>query len=76
LTLRVLDAKSSPLHLAGVDEAVRTDKRVAIGNAEPVQVSQFLARAGSLLIECTWQGQTADQALAERLLREVQATAK
>src|SRR5205823_5600932 len=65
--IRVLESKSTGVQLEGFDEAVRNDKRIAFGGAEAVPVSLLLARAGDLVIECTWHGQTADAALAERL---------
>jgi hypothetical protein len=75
-TIRVLDTRSSAIKLAGIDEAMRTDKRIAFGGAEPFPVSESLARAGNLVIECTWQANSADAALAERLIQALPPAAK
>src|SRR5207248_6230747 len=74
--IRVLESKSTALALDGFDEAVRSDKRIAYGNGEPMAVSQLMARAGDLVVECTWHGPAADAALAERLAQAVRTAAK
>ena len=76
--IRVLESKSAAARLDGFDEAVRFDKRIQLGGGTPVPVSLLLARAGDLVIECTWHGTTgADEAaLAERLLQGVRSAAK
>ena len=72
----VVDSKSTGVHLEGFDEAVRNDKRIVIGNVQPIPVSMLLARAGNLVVECTWHGQEADLILASRLVQDVRRTAR
>jgi hypothetical protein len=74
--IRVVESKSTGVKLEGFDEAVRNDKRIAFGGAEATPVSLLLARTGDLVIECTWHGQTADAALAERLVQTVRTAAR
>jgi hypothetical protein len=74
--LRVVESKSTPVQLEGFDEAVRNDKQIQLGTAEPMPVSLFLARAGDLVIDCTWHGLSPDPALVERLVQAVRAAAK
>jgi len=75
-TLRVVDSKFSAVQMAGFDETMRNDKLIAFGTGAAIPVSQLLARAGNLVIECTWHGPTADPALAERLVQAVRTGAK
>lgn len=75
--LKVLESTSTALKLAGVDEAVRTDKRIQLGaDAQPIPVSMVLVRAGELVIECSWHGFTADPAWAERIINATLKAAK
>jgi hypothetical protein len=75
-TLRIIESKSTAPRLSGFDEALRNDKRVSIAGADPIPVSQLLARAGDLVIECTIHGHISDPALAERLVLALQSTVK
>jgi hypothetical protein len=72
----VVESRSQALRLAGADEAVRCDKRVQLpGKAEPVTMTQILARADDRVIEFTWQGLAGDTEWAQRVLGVlVQAT--
>jgi len=76
LTIRVVDSHSTAVKLEGFDEVVRNDKRIQLGSAEPIPVSLLLARAGDLVVECTWRGGAGDAAVAQRLLQTVRAEAK
>jgi hypothetical protein len=75
-TLRVIESKSTTVTIVGFDEAIRNDKRISFGGAAPISVSQVLARVGDIVVECTWHGQTADVALADRLFQSVNTAAK
>jgi hypothetical protein len=70
-SIRVIESKSTSVHLEGCDEAVRNDKQIQFSGAPVVLVSLLLARSGDLVIECTWHGATADADLAERLVQAV-----
>ncbi|MCC6417901.1 MAG: hypothetical protein IT429_06580 [Gemmataceae bacterium] len=75
-SLRVLESKATTVKLAGTDEAVRLDKRVQYGTGgAPVVVSTVLAWAGDVAVECSWIGQPADMAWAERVLPAILAVA-
>jgi hypothetical protein len=70
--LQVVESHSTGVSLAGFDEAVRNDKRIRYGAGnEPMAVHLLLARAGDLVIECTWYGSAADAALAMRITQAV-----
>jgi hypothetical protein len=71
--IQIVESKSTSVHLDGFDEAVRNDKKTVYGNMEPIPVSLLLARAGDLVIECTWHGQEADRELASNLVQGVRA---
>ena len=75
-TLRVIESKSTTVQISGFDEAVRNDKRISFGGAATVSVSQVLARAGDIVVECTWHGQPADMPLTERLIQSVNTAAR
>ncbi len=67
-TVRVLESKATPVQLPGFDEAVRNDKRMQYGaGGPPVAVSTLLARAGDLVIECSWYGLPAETEWAGRV---------
>jgi hypothetical protein len=75
-TIRIVESKSTAAKLPGIDEAMRTDKRIAFGSTEPKAVSDIVARTGNLVVECTWQGRGADSALAEQLIQALASAAK
>src|SRR5205823_6135804 len=67
-SVRVLDSKATAVKLPGFDEAVRNDKRVQYGSAgEPLTVSTLLARAGDVVVECSWYGLAAETEWASRV---------
>jgi hypothetical protein len=74
-TFCVIESKSTNLQLEGYDDAVRNDKRISFGGGQSIAVSQLLARAGRVVIECTWHGQPSDPALAKRLVQALRMTA-
>jgi hypothetical protein len=74
--VRVLESQSTAAKLEGFDEGVRTDKTIQYGGAAPVVVRQLLARAGDLVVECSWYGDVAETGLAERLAQAVRGAAK
>jgi hypothetical protein len=74
--IRVLESQSSGMQLEGFDEAVRNDKSIQYGDAAPVAVHLLLARAGDLVVECTWYGAGTEPALAERLAQAVRMKSK
>jgi hypothetical protein len=74
--LHVVDSKSTVVTLEGFDEAVRNDKQIEFGGGQPVPASLLMARAGDLVVECTWHGSAADPALAERLVQAVRGAAR
>jgi len=75
--IRVLESKATGINLPGVDEAVRNDKRVQYGaGSGPVSVSTVLARAGDVVIECSWHGLPVESAWAERVIAAALSAAK
>jgi hypothetical protein len=67
-TVRVLESKATPVQLPGFDEAVRNDKRMQYGaDGPPVAVSTLLARAGDVVVECSWHGWPAETEWAGRV---------
>jgi hypothetical protein len=70
-SLKVLEARCTAVSLPGVEEAVRFDKRIQFGTGSPVPASVVLARAGDLVIECSWHGLSADAAWTERVVTAV-----
>jgi hypothetical protein len=74
--IRVVESQSTAAQLDGFDEAVRNDKKIQFGGSEPTAVRLLLARAGDLVVECSWHGVAPEPGLAERLLQAVRAGAK
>jgi hypothetical protein len=74
--MQVIASKSKAAHLEYFDEAACFDKQIRFGSGQPIPVSLLLARAGDLMIECTWHGATVDAELSRRLVRAVQAAAR
>jgi hypothetical protein len=74
--IRVVESQSTAMQLEGFDEAVRNDKKIQFGAGEPMAVRLLLARAGDLVVECSWHGVAPEPGLAERLLQAVRAGAK
>lgn len=73
-SFRVLEAKSSAVKLPGVDEAVRTDKRIEVApGTPPVTVTTLLVRAADVVLECSWNGVAADADWAEHAVSAVLA---
>jgi hypothetical protein len=72
--IRVVDSRSVPVGLRGVDEAVRNERRMQYSpKSAPVTVSTLLVRAGDLVIDLTWQGTTVEPAWAEQIVGAVLA---
>jgi hypothetical protein len=69
--LQVVESKSTPVHLEGFDEAVQNEKQIQFSGGPAIPVHLLLARAGDLVVQCTWHGTTADPVLAERMLQAV-----
>jgi hypothetical protein len=68
-TLKVLESKSAALKMPDVEDAMRTDKRIQLGAGnQPIPVHMVLARAGELVVECSWHGFSAEPAWAERMI--------
>jgi hypothetical protein len=68
-TIRVLDSRTTDLSLPHAEQAVRSDKRLALGpGGAPVPTSTLLVRAADVVVECTWNGLPGDIAWGERLL--------
>jgi hypothetical protein len=75
--VRVLESQSVAVQLEGFDEAVRNDKKIQYGGSgEPTAVHLLLARAGDLVVECTWYGACAEPGLAQQLVQAVRVEAK
>jgi hypothetical protein len=75
--VRVVESQSTAVKLEGFDEAVRNDKVIQYGAGnEPMTVRLLLARAGDLVVECTWYGDNTDEGLAQRLAQAVRAEAR
>jgi hypothetical protein len=69
---RLLESRSQPLTLPGLDEAVRCDRRVGpAGKGREVAMTQVCARAGDRVVELTWYDAPADAEWAARVLDEV-----
>jgi hypothetical protein len=73
-TLRVIESKSNNVQIGGCDEAVLNEKRISLGGGQSIAVNQLLARIGRLVIECTWDGQPFDSALADHLIQAMRTT--
>lgn len=73
--IRVLESQSCSIILEGFDETVRYLKKIQYGSSAPVAVQLLLARAGDLVVECTWYGETV-LGLAENLAQAVRAGAR
>jgi hypothetical protein len=68
-SMRVLESRSIDVTLQHAEEAVRSEKRLQFASAPaPVTTTTLLARAGDLVIECTWHGVPADPAWARRIV--------
>jgi hypothetical protein len=75
--VRVVQSQSTAVQLEGFDEAVRNDKLIQYGAGnEPMTVRLLLARAGDLVVECTWHGENTDEGLAQRLAQAVRSEAR
>jgi hypothetical protein len=75
--VRVVQSQSTAVTLEGFEEAVRNDKMIQYGAGnEPMTVRLLLARAGDLVVECTWHGENTDESLAQRLAQAVRALAQ
>jgi hypothetical protein len=77
-SVRVLESRPTAVKLPGVEEAVRNDKRMQYGaGSEPVSVSTLLARAGDVVIECSWHGLPPEATTwAEQIIAAALAAAK
>ncbi len=76
-SIRVVESRATSVKLPGVEEAVRNDKRMQYGaGTEPVSVSTLLARAGDVVLECTWHGLPPETGWAERVLTAALAAVK
>jgi hypothetical protein len=65
----VTGSRAEAVRLNGADEAVRTEKKLRVGdNGVPLTVAQVRARAGDRVIEFSWYGVPDDPAWAQRLL--------
>jgi hypothetical protein len=63
-----LEAKVQTIKIAGVDEAVRCDKRFQLGpGTTPISVTTLFLRSGDLVAECCWRDIAADPAWAGRI---------
>ena len=68
----VLDSHAEALRLNGADEAVRSEKKVRLGDkGEPVTITQVWARAGERVVEFSWHGVAGDATWAQHLLDAV-----
>jgi hypothetical protein len=66
---RTVESKFETVRLRHAEEAVRSDKQFQFGpESKPTAVSQLWVRAGTKVIEFTWQGLPGDPAWAEQVL--------
>jgi hypothetical protein len=69
MPLKVVESRAVAVSIQGLEEAVRTDRRVQIpGATTTLPTSTFLGRAGTQVIEITWHGTAPDSPWAERLV--------
>jgi len=68
----VQESRTEALQLKGADEAMRSEKKVRMGDREePMTITQVWARTGERVVEFNWYGVPADADWAQRLLDAV-----
>ncbi len=69
LPLKVVQSRTHPITLSGVDEAIYFEKEMQLTNSSRTLPAHIvLVRQGDRVVELTWYGMTADTAWAQRVL--------
>lgn len=72
--LHILQARVTPVSLAGLEEALRFEETVQAGTNPPQARCLILGRRGDLVLQWTWQGVPPDLTWAQRLLTLLSAS--